>query len=542
MIGETVGSYRVVSQIGVGGMGTVYLAEHPLIGKKVAIKVLRSEYLTNTEALHRFFNEARATAQLRHPALIEIFDYGIHPTGVAYIIMEYLEGETLEARIRKGYALLLPQIIDIAYQVAAGLGVAHRAGIVHRDLKPENLFLLPDPTRPAGDVVKILDFGIAKLANVTAPHQTRADALLGTPMYMSPEQCRGAGGLDHRTDIYSWGCILYAMLCRRPPFLAQSFGELIVAHLQEPPVRPRSIDPMIPESLEAIVLRALAKDPAARQQSADALLTDLRGFAASHLGTPTWGAGPSYNSAPPLTPGPSARSAGSSQPPMPSPPMPSPRVETLLAGSSMPETAVAPDFAVFAGSPAPDTTLSRASSQIRPSGWRASFAPPNLRRNALFAGGIAIAALGFAVVRVRSTPTTVATNFDVNGGAAESSAQATSVMLPPEPAHPTVEVVGSSAPLPPLTAAPGPTIGAGSSSRRPPAPAEEPPARIDFSNARDGITVTVDGKPSKLPLRIPHDGRMHTVFVQTPHFKPETLMLKGDADQSIHLKNEIVMY
>jgi serine/threonine-protein kinase len=516
-------------------MGTVYLAEHPLIGKKVAIKVLRSEYLTNSEALHRFFNEARATAQLRHPSLIEIFDYGVHSTGVAYIIMEYLEGETLEARIRKGYALLLPQIIDIAYQVAAGLGVAHRAGIVHRDLKPENLFLLPDPTRPAGDVVKILDFGIAKLANVTAPHQTRADALLGTPMYMSPEQCRGAGGLDHRTDIYSWGCILYAMLCRRPPFLAQSFGELIVAHLQEAPTRPRQIDPMIPESLENIVLRALAKDPSARQQNADALLDDLRGFAASHLGTPTLGAAASYQSSPPLTPGPSVRSAGTS-----APPVPPRRVETLLAGGGMPETAVAPDFAAFAGSQPSNTTLSRASSQIRASRWPTSLTPPNLQRNALLAGGIAIVALAFAVLRVRVAPTPAAGASTDSTGAAEPSPS--SVVLPPEPAHPTAEVAAP-APPPPAASSTPPTTTASSSRRAPlPTVAEEPPARIDFPNARDGITVTVDGRPAKLPLRIPHDGKMHTVLVQTPHFKPETLTLKGDADQSIRLKNEIVMY
>src|SRR5262249_32059294 len=163
----------------------------------------------------------------------------------------------------------------------------------------------------------------------------------------------------------------------------------IVAHLQEAPRRPRSIDPMIPESLENIVLRALSKDPAARQQTADALLDDLRGFAASHLGTPTWGVAPSYQRAPPpMTPGPAAR------PPRPPPrgpparpagalvnPLPSPRVETLLAGAGMPETAVAPDFAAFAGSPPPNTTLSRASSQIRAGRWRASLAPPNLQRN-----------------------------------------------------------------------------------------------------------------------------------------------------------------
>ncbi len=542
MIGETVGSYRVVSQIGVGGMGAVYLAEHPLIGKKVAIKVLRTEYSTNPEALHRFFNEARATAQLRHPSLIEIFDYGVHPSGGAYIIMEYLEGETLEARIRQGYALLLPQIVDIAYQVASGLGVAHRAGIVHRDLKPENLFLIADPTRSGGELVKILDFGIAKLANVTAPHQTRADALLGTPMYMSPEQCRGAGGLDLRTDIYSWGCILYAMLCRRPPFVAQSFGELIVAHMQEAPVRPRALDPMIPESLESVVLRALSKDPAARQQSADALLADLRSFAASHLGTPTLGASPSYQSNPPGAgaPPPQTPGAGAARPPIP------PRVETLLAGSSMPPTAVAPDFGAFAGLPqAPDTTLSRASSQMGSVAPR-PVAPSKLRRNAVIGGSVAAAVIAFAVVRSRAT----AAAGPGSSSQEESTPPAFSgghsvVILPPETSHAEVLAHGDSSSAAPESqgsqaASTSPGYASSSSSTR--RSEEIPTARIEFVNARPGITVTLDGRPARLPLRVPRDGRAHQVSVQTPHFKPETLSLKGDVDQSIRLKNEIEMY
>jgi eukaryotic-like serine/threonine-protein kinase len=219
MIGETVGSYRVVSQIGVGGMGAVYLAEHPLIGKKVAIKVLRSEYSTHPEALHRFFNEARATAQLRHPSLIEIFDYGVHPSGGAYIVMEYLEGETLEARIRKGYALLLPQIVDIAFQIASGLGVAHRAGIVHRDLKPENVLI------DRYGRWRLADFGIA---NATGEEIAGAS---GTPAFAPPEQLLGEEQ-DAAADCFSLAAIVAYSLTGTPPFGERDSASILARELR----------------------------------------------------------------------------------------------------------------------------------------------------------------------------------------------------------------------------------------------------------------------------------------------------------------------
>src|SRR5690349_7998014 len=201
MIGEIFGNYRVTAKLGEGGMGAVYLAEHPSIGRKVAVKMISPAFSNDAEALRRFVREARSTAMLRHPALVDVMDYGVHDkTGSAYIIMEYLEGESLDALLERQGTLPVRRAVDIARQIALGMAAAHRAGIIHRDLKPGNVHLIADPDRPGVDVVKVLDFGIAKLANndTGAGPATRSDVLLGTPRYMAPEQCRGGGAFDHR--------------------------------------------------------------------------------------------------------------------------------------------------------------------------------------------------------------------------------------------------------------------------------------------------------------------------------------------------------
>jgi serine/threonine-protein kinase len=254
MIGEVVGNYRVTGKLGEGGMGAVYLAEHTSLGRRVAIKVLLPDASKRPDLVDRFFNEAKTLANLRHPALVEVYDYGVRDNGSAYLVMDYLE------RRRK---LPVAEALDFGRQIAGGLVAAHAQGIVHRDLKPDNVFVVRDPEDPTHERVKILDFGIAKLVQPGGGSKgaTQTGMVLGTPLYMAPEQCRGSGTVDHRADVYSLGCILYAMLTGRPPFDYEGVGEILGAHLYEAPKPPRTLDPNIPEALDALVLKALAKKP-----------------------------------------------------------------------------------------------------------------------------------------------------------------------------------------------------------------------------------------------------------------------------------------
>jgi eukaryotic-like serine/threonine-protein kinase len=283
MLGERVGNYEIVGHLGEGGMGVVYVAQHALIGRRVAIKVLLPEFSMNQEIVNRFFNEARATATLKHPGLVDIFDYGYHRSGCAYIVMELLEGESLAQRVRAG-GLPLASSLLVLRQIANAVAAAHDHGIIHRDLKPDNVFLLPDADVVGGLRVKVLDFGIAKLANESSkssPMMTRTGSVLGTPLYMSPEQCRGAGQVDRRADVYSLGCIVYELVCGRQVFLGEGPGDIIAAHLREMPVPPSAWSPHVPPALDALVLRALAKRPEDRQQSMPELVAELDRVAAA---------------------------------------------------------------------------------------------------------------------------------------------------------------------------------------------------------------------------------------------------------------------
>ncbi|MFL5308138.1 MAG: serine/threonine protein kinase [Polyangia bacterium] len=262
MIGEQFGNYRAISLLGEGGMGAVYLAEHPGIGRRVAVKVLHRNYIRDENLLGRFLNEARAANAIRHPNIIEILDSGTIADGTPFLVMELLEGESLGARIRRVGPLPIPTAVEFAYQTASALGAAHRKGIVHRDLKPDNLYIVPDPHEPDRERIKVLDFGIAKLqqGNAGDSVKTRTGTLMGTPIYMSPEQCRGTRAIDHRSDIYSLGVILFEMLTGQPPFVSEGFGELVNLHLNVAPPVPSSRNPAIPPALDALVLRMLEKN------------------------------------------------------------------------------------------------------------------------------------------------------------------------------------------------------------------------------------------------------------------------------------------
>ena len=273
-IGSNIGQYRILRKLGAGGMGTVYLAEHILLGRRAAIKTLLPRLSVQREIVERFFDEARATSAIAHPGVVQIFDFGYHVDGTAYIVMELLEGEALSARLGRLGTLPIGDALRIARQVAGSLEAAHAKAIVHRDLKPENVFLIQDREALGGERAKILDFGICKLGDRDAT-VTQSGALIGTPVYMSPEQCRGAGGIDHRSDIYALGCVLFHMLTGRPPFECDGAGEFIVAHMREAPPVPSSYAAEIPELVDELLLRCLAKSPDDRFASMVALQAEI---------------------------------------------------------------------------------------------------------------------------------------------------------------------------------------------------------------------------------------------------------------------------
>jgi serine/threonine-protein kinase len=257
--GHTIGSYRILNKIGTGGMGAVYLAEHPLIGKKVALKVIHRELAGNKEVIQRFFQEAKAVTRINHEHIVQIHDFGVTPDGDHFYIMEYLEGQTLAQLIGKQGVIEVMRALHIAAQVASALAAAHGSGVIHRDLKPDNVMLthrLGDP-----DFVKLLDFGLAKVFASASAVKTAAGVLLGTPQYMSPEACESRPSIDARTDVYALGILLFQMTTGRLPFDGETMGEVLVKQVTQLPPAPRALNPNIPPSVEQIILRCLAKGP-----------------------------------------------------------------------------------------------------------------------------------------------------------------------------------------------------------------------------------------------------------------------------------------
>jgi eukaryotic-like serine/threonine-protein kinase len=271
MGGGVFGQYRVTDVLGEGGMGVVYAAEHMLLGRPAAVKLLLPELSRKQEIVQRFFNEARAATSIRHPGIVEIYDFGWTNEGAGFIVMELLQGETLRTRRKKG-RMPWPAALAVTRQIAGALGAAHAKGIVHRDLKPDNIFLVPDPEVPGGERIKLLDFGIAKLADSSAgQHKTRTGAVIGTPTYMAPEQCRGVE-VDSRADLYALGCILFELCSGRPPFVGEGEGDVLAAHIHVPPPILGTLIDGIPKQVEALLQRLLAKAPPDRVQTADEVI------------------------------------------------------------------------------------------------------------------------------------------------------------------------------------------------------------------------------------------------------------------------------
>ena len=263
--GTVLGEYRIEAQIGEGGMGVVYSAVHPLIGKRAAVKVLKAELCRSAFNVERFIDEARIVNQIGHPNIVDVFAFGRTSDGRSYFIMEWLKGESLRDRVARD-RLDLDEICAVVKPLARALEAAHEQGVIHRDLKPDNIYLID--VRGDAPTVKLLDFGIAKLSREEhRMERTATGAMVGTPQYIAPEQAKGYT-IDHRVDIYALGGIVFELLTGRPPFVADNAMEMVAKHLMEAVPRP-STYAAVPPELDDLVVRMLSKSPDGRPSLAE---------------------------------------------------------------------------------------------------------------------------------------------------------------------------------------------------------------------------------------------------------------------------------
>src|SRR5258708_15335429 len=268
LIGRSIGSSRVIKPLGKGGMGAVYMAEHPVIGSKVAIKFLHPQYATDKKIVDRFFNEARAVNVIGHDNILKILDLNVTDDNRHYFIMEFLHGKALQDLVKPDVPMPLEAAGPVLLQICDALQAAHDHKIIHRDLKPDNVYLIIHKGKK--NFVKVVDFGIAKLTDDTGQStgKTQTGMVMGTPAYMSPEQAGGmTTRIDARSDIYSLGCMMFQMATGKLPFPETHFGEVLIGHLQIPPPRPRELVPQIAEAYEAVILKCLEKKQENRYQT-----------------------------------------------------------------------------------------------------------------------------------------------------------------------------------------------------------------------------------------------------------------------------------
>jgi len=276
LLGQTLaGKYLVAKLIKRGGMGAVYQGKHVLMDKTVAIKVLRPALAVDDDVVARFSREAKAASRISHPHAVSVTDFGESENGIVFLVMEYLEGRTLKEIIRSEGAMPLKRVVEIIRQVTGALDAAHGQGVVHRDLKSDNIMV---SQTNGGDWAKVLDFGIAKIqqpASVKDADLTAPNLVIGTPQYMSPEQCSQTHPLNARSDIYSLGVIIYEMLAGRVPFTGESATMIMMQHVQDRPPSVLATRPDLPPAVDAVITRALAKVPADRFQTAGELFAAL---------------------------------------------------------------------------------------------------------------------------------------------------------------------------------------------------------------------------------------------------------------------------
>ncbi len=278
---DHIGPYRILGVLGNGGMGTVYEGLQTDIERRVAIKLLHANLAGRADAKARLHNEARIVNRVGHPGLVQISEVGRLPSGSVYLVMELLRGETLAVRMQKtGGALDLSDAVPFAEELADILIAAHKCGVIHRDLKPSNVMIVPDPQTPKGERIKLIDFGIAKVMTMGASPglQTPQDSVLGTPDYMSPEQCAGDAVVDGSSDVYSLGAVMFHMLAGQPPFMEKTAGKVLAMHQYETARSVRELRPDTPEELSQLIGRMLAKSRDGRPSLID-VQQQLQGLA-----------------------------------------------------------------------------------------------------------------------------------------------------------------------------------------------------------------------------------------------------------------------
>jgi serine/threonine-protein kinase len=487
MIGRTIGNYTLIEKLGQGGMGEVYLAEHRRIARRAAIKFLLPALSQDADVVNRFFNEARAASLIKHSGIVEIYDCDA-VDGQAYIVMEYLEGESLAVTLRRAGALAgePTTIAAVVGQIASALAAAHHKEIIHRDLKPENVFLSVNDTIGVPFVAKILDFGIAKLAAPGAGgSNTRTGGLLGTPIYMSPEQCRGITSIDRRADVYALGCVMFELATGRHVFVKEAAGDLLVAHIIETPPRISAFRPEIPSWMDDLVNRMLAKGPDDRPSTMDEVISTMESFL--QVGAADFGTRIPATSALARIPTQGSRPKASATLPATTP-------RTAPRSRSHPHDAMIPAIGgtriLPAGVPPPDgeatndSTFRRSAAELIPEARDLRPAARRVRLVVVATGGLVVAGLA-AFLLTRSKP------------------------APPLPASPPVEPAlaapSAAAPPPPPTTrlgAPGvatvdrkagPPAAASMDSPRPTAPATAPHHRRPPESRKSSAT-----KPAKL--------------------------------------------
>jgi eukaryotic-like serine/threonine-protein kinase len=268
--------YRLERLLGRGGMGEVYEARHVVVGRRFALKLLHPHLAQGSSAVARFVREARAAGSLESPHIAAVVDFATTSDGMPFLVMEYLEGRSLGRLLAGAGPLPVPRAVSLLLQICRGLEAAHGAGIVHRDLKPDNLFVVSQPD--GSELLKILDFGIAKLVDEPSAQLTHSGAVLGTAFYMAPEQARGEKQLDFRVDLYALGVIAFEMLSARKPHPGEGYNAILAHILTQPPESLRSLRPGLPEGLVELVETAMAFEPAARPSSAAAWAASLSAF------------------------------------------------------------------------------------------------------------------------------------------------------------------------------------------------------------------------------------------------------------------------
>jgi serine/threonine protein kinase len=473
--------YRVDRVLGQGGMGVVVLAEHIELRERVAIKFLLDTPADNGELAERFLREARAAVKIKSEHVVRVSDVGRLPSGAPYMVMEYLEGEDLSQRLLSGVAVPIEDAVDYVIQCCEAMHVAHRSGIVHRDLKPANLFLTQRPDGSA--LLKVLDFGISKVKTTDAAQLslTHTQAMMGSPLYMSPEQMRSSKDVSPSADIWSIGVILHELLSGDLPFMGETFPEVLVKVMSEEPPRLRSLRAEVPEGLEAVVLRCLEKDPADRYASV------------AHLGV----ALAPYGS--PRTLGLQARLRGSLSRP---PPAPSPR---LLDSTFVPEIAVEPEIHVSVA-----TLQSKAHAHEPPTAktntaWVGRSAAPALtsswqRHRARWIAAGAALLVGLGLVSVWGASATPAANVSasnapgVPAAAVAASATPGAVEMGAEPARPTpldAKAPAVTAPSAPPASVAVPEPSAELAARAPTIAPVEPAAARPASDAHPPVVSSV---------------------------------------------------